>query len=128
MVEQGFCNSSTDSWLRAASKLIYEQNRLSITFFCKLLHIRKVRTVCTQVVLDALLITDVDQNVVEDSHLTVGMHRHKHSALRHILDQSDTLQADTLTSGIRAGNKQYSVVFVEMDVERNNLLARRLMG
>ena len=55
-----------------------------------------------EVVLDALFVADVDHDVLEDASRRSVADGDGESALQHILQQSDRLQAYRLSAGIRA--------------------------
>ena len=69
-----------------------------------LLHIHQVRGVGRQVVLDALLVADVNHQLLENAAGGVLVHRHAQPALQHILQQSYRLQAHRLATCVRAGD------------------------
>ncbi len=76
-----------------------------------------------QVVFDALLVADVDEDAAEDAGARVFADGDGQSALHHVLDEAHGLQAHRLASGVGAGDDEDALAAVQFDVERHGLLA-----
>ena len=59
------------------------------------------------VILQRLVVSDVHHDAVEDHHLRSLGGRYEHTPLEHVLEQSDSLQAYGLTSGVRSRDQEY---------------------
>ena len=75
-------------------------------------HVRQMRTVGAQIVLDALLVADIDKQTLEDSGFRLFVKRDQYAALKHVLQQADRFQTDRFTAGVRAGNDQQASCLV----------------
>ena len=75
-----------------------------------------------QVVVDALFVADIDEDFLENACPRAVRHRNGKAALKHVLQQSDGLQADTLSACIRTADDEDVLLAVEHDAERHNLL------
>ena len=93
LVEHAFGDGTADLRFCAGSKFINQDERPLVCRFHHVLHVEQMAAVGAQVVLDALFVADVNQDVFEHPCLTVLAHRDRQSALQHVLQQSCCLQA-----------------------------------
>lgn len=93
LIEHSLGDGSANARLGTRAKLIYQDDGVAVGCLHHVLHIQEVRRVGTQVVLQALLITDVDHDVLEYARLGTFAYRNAQSALQHILEQAHGLQA-----------------------------------
>ena len=82
------------------------------------LHIEQMTGVGAQVIINALLITYINEYALEYAGVAVGTHGHGYSALQHVLQQSHGLKTDGLTAGIGTRYKQYAVLCVQIYIKR----------
>ena len=101
LTEDGFGYGSTYLGFGACAKLIDEQQGVLVGMANHRLHIEQVGRVGGEVVFDALLVADVNHYVTEGATGATVAHWDGESALQHILQQSDGLQADGFASCIR---------------------------
>ena len=94
----------------------------------EVLHVRQVRAVGAEVVFDALLVADIDEDTLEDARARALVQRDRDAALEHVLQQSDGLQADGFPSGVGAGDDEQSAVAIEGEVERDDLFVGLAVG
>ena len=127
-VEQGLGYGTSYLRFGASAKLVDEQQGVSVAMSYTLLHVCEVRAICAQVVFYRLFVTYVYEYFVEYTHVRVIVHRHRHTALHHILQQSHGFEAYRFASGIGSRYEQDAVVAVEMDVERYGRFALFLQG
>ena len=109
--------------LGARAELVDEHEGAVVRPAEHVLHVHEERTVCTEVVVYRLVVSDVHHHAVEYHHLRSLRSRDQHAPLEHILKKSDSLQADRLTSGIRAGNQKYVLLFCQSRGQRHDLLS-----
>ena len=86
------------------------------------LHVGQKRTICTEVVIDGLIVADTYHDAVEYRKFGCFGCRDEHAPLEHILQQAHCLQADRLSSGVRTGNQQDVLARGQARCERYNLL------
>ena len=72
-------------------------------------HVLQVRGVGGEVVVDALLVADVDEDAAEEAALGGGAQWHGHAALQHVLYQSYGFETDGLAAGVGAGDDEDSL-------------------
>ena len=119
LIEHSLCHSAADLRLSASTKLVDEQQSAVASLLHHILHVQEVRRVSGEIVLDALLVTDVNHDVGEYSHLRTLTHWYGQTALQHILQQTYRLQAHRFTSGVRTGDDEDVTVAGQHYVERN---------
>ena len=73
-LENGFCNGSTYGGFGTSTEFIYEEQAGRIGAAHHLLHILQVAAIGTEVILDALFVTYVDKNMLEDTAYGVLSH------------------------------------------------------
>ena len=76
---------TTNLRFRTPSKLVDEDEALPVAMLHHVLHVEQVRRVGGEVILQTLLIADVNEDAAEDAEHTALRHRHRHTALEHIL-------------------------------------------
>ena len=84
-VENGLGNGTAQHWLGSGAKLVDKNQCAIVGIPYKVLHIKQMRTVRTQVVVDALLVADIDENIRKNANAAVLVNRQWQSALKHIL-------------------------------------------
>ena len=80
-----------------------------------------MRTICTQIIVDGLFITNVNEDAFEDAHVGCAQHRDGQAALHHILQQANAFQAYGFAAGVGSGNNKDSFFGQQADVQRNHL-------
>lgn len=90
--------------------------------------IQQVRTVGAQVVVDRLLVSDVDENTAEDSHLGVLRGRNQQAALHHVLQKAHSFEAHRLAARIRPRDNENVLLRGEYQIERNDTFALFAQG
>ena len=73
---------------------------MGIAVLDHLLHVHQMTGIGGQVVLDALFVTDINHDILEDAAGGTVANGNGQSALQHILQQSNGLQAHGFTTGI----------------------------
>ena len=86
-----------------------------------MLHILQVGGIGTEVILNRLLVTDINEDVVEDTKLGGLATGNEQPALQHILYQTNGFQAYRLATGIGSGDNEDMSLVVEVDIEGHNL-------
>ena len=119
LIEHSLCHSAANLRLRTRTKLVDEQQSAVACLLHHILHVQEMRRVCGEIVLNALLVTDVNHDVGEYSHLRTLTHRYGQTALQHILQQTNRLQTHRFTSGVRTGDDEDVTVAGQCYVERN---------
>ena len=122
LFEYRLSDSTANLRLGAATHLIDEDERLLASLGQEQFHILQVAAVGAQVVLDALLVTDVDENIAEQSHVGIVTQRGQQAALHHVLHHTHRLEAHRLAAGIGPRNDQDAVFFVQIDIEGHDFL------
>ena len=117
------CDGSTYLGFGTASHLIDKDKRFIATLRQEQFHVLQVAAIGTQVVLDALLVTDVDKDISKDAHVGIVTQRGQQAALHHKLHNAHRLETHRLTAGIRSRNDQNTVLAVERDVQGHDFLA-----
>ena len=84
-VENGLGNGTAQHWLGSGAKLVDKNQRAIVGILHKVLHIKQMRAVRTQIVVDALLVADIDENIRKNANAAVLVNRQRQSALKHIL-------------------------------------------
>ena len=110
----GYCTANLR--LGATAHLIDENKSFFATFSEEQLHVLQMAAIGTQVVLYALLVTDIDENVMEQADVGIVTQGGQQTALHHILHNADSLETHRLATGIGAGNHQDALLLVQRDV------------
>ena len=93
------------------------------------LHVLQVARVGREVVVDALFVADVDEDMVEDSHLGIVLHRYGQAMLEHILNKAECLEAHRLAACIRARDEHNALLLViEQDIEGHHRAVQLLVA
>lgn len=74
----------------------------------------------TQGLLDALLVSDIGENFVENGKLRVVEGRNVKTCLAHQGEKADSFQGNGLTSGVRSGDDQKAEILSEPDIDGNH--------
>ena len=122
-LEDGLRERAAYLRLRAAAKLVDEQQRPGARVFHHVLHIEQVRGVGAQLIGDALLVADINEHSLEHARARVLPHGHTHATLQHVLQQADGLQAYRLAAGVRARDEKYAPDGRELHIEWHSLAA-----
>ena len=85
--QNGFGNGSAQTWFGACSKFVNQKQCFSIGKVQKILHVGQVTAVRTEVIVKALLVADVNKQVLENTHRRAFEHRHQKPTLVHVLQQ-----------------------------------------
>ena len=85
LCEYSFGNGSTNLWFCTRAELVDKQQGLVVGIANHVLHVQQVRRVSRQVVLYALLVTDVNHHFLEYAHCAVVTNWYAQSALKHVL-------------------------------------------
>ena len=91
-----------DQKQRILTELVNQDEAPFVTALHHDFHIGQVRRVGTQIIFNRLLITNIDKDAAEYTGMTTFVQGNQHTALQHILQQTDCFQTDGLTSGIRS--------------------------
>ena len=92
------------------------------------LHVGQKRTICTEVVIDGLIVADTYHDAVEYRKLGSFGCRDEHAPLEHILQKTHGLQTYRLTSGVRTGNQQDVLARRQTRCERYDFLLLLAQG
>ena len=111
--QDGLCDCSSGGRLCTATELVDEDEGACVRLAEHCLHVHEERTVCTEVVVDRLVVADADHDSVEYRKLRCFGSRDEHSPLEHILKQADSLETYRFSSGIRSGDKEYVLLRCE---------------
>ena len=125
-LQHRFRHRTANLRFRAATELVDEDETLPVAMLHHVLHVQQVGRVGREVVLQALLVADVDEDAPEDAEDAALRHRHRHAALEHVLQQSHRLQTHRLAASVRTRDEQDALLLRQRDVERNHL-ARLLL-
>ena len=120
-LEQCLGNGCTDEGFCSATELIDEDKRPVVAVAQCMLHVEQVARICTQVVLNALLVADINEETVEKTGTAAFMYGNEHTALQHVLQETGSLQTHRLSTGIRTGYEQYTAFAVKFNVKRRHL-------
>ena len=85
LFQHSLCYGAANGGLCAATKLVYQQQRVFVGLFHHLLHVHQMTRVCTQVVLYALLVAYVDHYALECAYCRAFAYGDGQSALQHVL-------------------------------------------
>ena len=121
LAQDGLGQCSSDARFRTSSKLVNEQEGRGRTAPHHVFHVHEVRTVGREVVIDALLVTDVDEDALEDTHARGFAQGYGQSALHHVLQQPDGLQTYRLATRIGSADDEDALLAVKGDVEGHHL-------
>ena len=75
--------------------------------------------------LDALLITDVSEDVIKHGQTTGGPDGYGDTSLRQRAEQANGFQKDRLAAGVRTGDQQRALRLEQREIERNDRRAAR---
>src|SRR5664280_2964870 len=105
------------------TELINQNKCFVVSIFNEVFHIDKVGTIRTQIIINTLFITNIDQYIFKNACFSSFSNRYCQSALKHILKQSDRFETYRFPSGVGTRNKQYSVFLIELNFEGDNFSA-----
>ena len=123
LLEDGLGDGPANLRFGATAHLVDEDERLLAATREEKFHVLQVAAVGTQVVLDALLVTDVDKDVIEQPHVGIVAQSGQQATLHHVLHHAHGLETHRLAAGIWARDDQDAVLLVQGDVQRHDLLA-----
>ena len=121
--QYGFGNSTSDLRLRTSTELVNQDEAPFVTALHHDFHIGQVRRVGTQIIFNRLLITNIDKDAAEYTGMTTFVQGNQHTALQHILQQTDCFQTDGLTSGIRSGYNKDTLFLIELYIQWYDFLS-----
>ena len=128
LFEYRFGDRSADDRLGAGAEFVDQDQRTVVGMAQDVLHVQQVRTVGAQVVVDRLLVSDVDENTAEDSHLGVLRDRNQQAALHHVLQKAHSFEAHRLAARIRPRDNENVLLRGEYQIERNDTFALFAQG
>ena len=111
-----FGNGTPDLRFGTSTEFIDQDEAAFVAVLHHDFHVGQVRRIGTKIVLDALFVTDINEDTAEDTCMAPFMQRNQHPALEHVLQESDSLQAHRLTTGIRTGDNEDALLAVQLDV------------
>ena len=118
ILEEHFGQGTAQFRVTARAEFVEQQQRVPTGLIEKALHPLEPIAVRGQLILDALVVPDVGQDLFEKAHRTVGVDRDEQSALDHGLDEADHLQGNGLAPCIRPADDEHSPGRVEGQVLR----------
>ena len=80
-----------------------------------------MRGVGGEVILDALVVADVNEDALEHPHTAALCHWHKHAALHHVLKQAHRFQTYRLAAGIWTRYDEQTLTGSQFDVEVSSM-------
>ena len=83
--KDGFRDGTSRSRLRTRTELIDQHESAVISLCQHFLHVHKEGAVCTEVIVDRLVVSYVNHDPVEHQHLRSLRSRDEHAPLEHIL-------------------------------------------
>ena len=81
-----------------------------------------------EALLDALLVADIGEDFFKDGYLRMLFRRNVQACLRHQCEQTDGLERDGLTAGVRAGNHDYKELAAKVKVDRHDFACEQGMA
>ena len=120
LVEHGFGNGAAQAGLGAGAEFVNQHQAFLAGQQHKLLHGQQVRGVGRQVVFQALLVADVQENILEHAGFGVVGAGNEQAHLQHELHQAHGFQAHGLAARVGAGNHQNALLVVQLQVERHH--------
>jgi len=114
--------SPADLRFGTSSKLVDEDKRAPRSLSHHDFHVEKMRRISTQIVLQALFVTDINHQVLKNSTFTAVANRNAQTHLKHVLQHAHGLEAHRFSSGIGSGDDENMLLLGEHDVQWYNLL------
>ncbi len=94
----------------------------------KVPHSSQAVAVCRELVFDALVVSNVWEDGVENSNLGGIVTRDEQPALNHHLKQSNRFHGNALSACIRSADDEHALSAVELNVLGQRLLSRGFVG
>ena len=91
-MQGSFSDGSSKMWLGSCTEFIYQEKRIHIPVFYEFLNVQKMGTICTQVILQALFIANIQKDVFEYPGFRIFIHGYQKPALQHVLQQAGGFQ------------------------------------
>ena len=117
-----FGNGTADLWFGTSTEFVYQDEAAFVAVLHHDFHVGQVGRIGTEVVLDALFVTDIDEDTAEDPGKAPIVLRNQHPALEHVLQESDSLQAHRFTTGIGTGDNQDTLLRIQLHIQWNHFL------
>ena len=92
--QDSFSDGATDLWLRAATEFIDKNEASAIAGLNHLLHVDEMARIRAQVVLNALIVTNVKKKIPKHTDTRALMDGNWVAALHHVLKQPDSFQTN----------------------------------
>ena len=92
--EDGFGNCATHQRFSSRAKFIDENEGARVGIAHEILHGKEMRGVGTQVILNALVVANVDEKIIEYAHSRTLIDWNEETALEHKLEKPDRLKAN----------------------------------
>ena len=127
-MENSLCYGAAGCRLRSSAEFIYQNQRFGICRRQHGLHISEEGAIGGEVILKGLVISNRHHNAVKDRQFRCLRRGDEHSPLEHILQQAGGFEADALSAGVGAGDKEDALCGGKGYSERNNCLFLTLQG
>ena len=121
-LQDRFGNGTADLWLGTSTEFIDQDEAAFVAVLHHDFHVGQVGRIGTEVVLDALFVTDVDEDTPEDTRMAAFVQRNQHPTLEHVLQEAHGFQTHRLTTGIRTGDYQDALLRIQFNIQGNHLL------
>ena len=128
LAEDGFGDGAAGRRLRAGPEFVDEHEGLAVRTGEHVLHVGEEGTVGAEVVVDGLVVSDAEQDAVEDRHFRGLRGRDEHAPLEHILQQPRRLEADGLAAGVGSRDEQDALARGKGDGQGHDAFALFLQG
>ena len=122
LTQDSLSDSPTDLRLGASPEFVYQNQRGLTAASDNDAHVSEMRTVCAKIVFDRLVIAYVYEYVIEYTDMGIFIDGGKNTALSHILNDSNRLQAHRFTTCVRTGDDENAVFPVKFYIKRYDFL------
>src|SRR5690606_25232879 len=124
MIEQRPRQRRTFRRVGSRADFIQQHQRTLVGFAQDADGIGHVRRKGAEILLDALLVTDVGVDALEYAQFGV-LHRQMQTALRHHRQQTNRLERDCLAAGVRPGDDQHPRIRVKLYINRHDIAGQQ---
>ena len=125
--QDGLGNGSANLRFRTRAHFVDEQQGAGRSIPQEQFHVGQMGRIGREVVVDALLVADVNQDVVIDGAGGIVAHGNRQSALEHILHEAEGFETDALAACIGAGDEDDALSGIDGNVEWHHAFAFRLI-